>query len=405
MHGKGAGFHTVAMANPETQPLWRPTDDQIRRSNMTAFMGLTAERWGVEIPDTDTLHAFSINEREKFWQSVIDFADIEAETWGKRILIDGDKMPEAKWFPDARLNFAENMLRHRGGQDALVFWGEDKVKRRFTFDEVHARVSVLAQALTAAGLNFGLLIGLVAGLISFVPYIGSLVGLVLSVGVAFVQFWPDWIMVAIVAGIFFAGQFIEGNILQPKLVGDSVGLHPVWLLFALSAFGALFGFALPIGDATPIQKRKAKRELGTLLDSRRAEELGTVHGESESRSPLFSDEFRSKEESFLLEFHTHDVRVLPDCGQSCLQSAIVENGSGFKEFVGCFVQRRARQEKEVSACGFDIGGSLGEGDLRLGGRQFHSQRFVLGDLAHLVTTSRGSRDLLENPASQNGKLC
>ena len=96
-----------------------------------------------------------------------------------------------------------------------------------------------AVALTAAGLNFGLLIGLVAGLISFVPYIGSLVGLVLSVGVAFVQFWPDWIMVAIVAGIFFAGQFIEGNILQPKLVGRSVNLHPVWLMFALFAFGAL----------------------------------------------------------------------------------------------------------------------------------------------------------------------
>ncbi|MEQ1944107.1 AI-2E family transporter [Mesorhizobium sp. VNQ89] len=99
-----------------------------------------------------------------------------------------------------------------------------------------------AIGLTLTGLNFGILIGLFAGLISFIPYVGSIVGLVLAVGVAFVQFWPDWIMVAAVACVFFAGQFIEGNILQPRLVGKSVGLHPVWLMFALFAFGALFGF-------------------------------------------------------------------------------------------------------------------------------------------------------------------
>ncbi len=126
-----------------------------------------------------------------------------------------------------------------------------------------------AVALTAVGLNFGLLIGLVAGLISFIPYIGSLVGLVLSVGVAFVQFWPDWIMVAIVAGIFFAGQFVEGNILQPKLVGRSVNLHPVWLMFALFAFGSLFGFvglllAVPAAAAVAVLVRFA---LSRYLDS------------------------------------------------------------------------------------------------------------------------------------------
>jgi predicted PurR-regulated permease PerM len=99
-----------------------------------------------------------------------------------------------------------------------------------------------AIALTAAGLNFGILIGLFVGLISFIPYVGSLVGMVLSIGVAFVQFWPDWTMVVVIAGIFFIGQFIEGNILQPRLIGERVGLHAVWLMFALFAFGALFGF-------------------------------------------------------------------------------------------------------------------------------------------------------------------
>ncbi|MDR6633994.1 putative PurR-regulated permease PerM [Phyllobacterium sp. 1468] len=101
---------------------------------------------------------------------------------------------------------------------------------------------IYAVGLTVTGLNFGLLIGLFAGLISFIPYVGSLVGLLLALGVALVQFWPDYINVLYVAIAFGIGQFIEGNILQPKLVGSSVGLHPVWLMFALFAFGSLLGF-------------------------------------------------------------------------------------------------------------------------------------------------------------------
>jgi len=99
-----------------------------------------------------------------------------------------------------------------------------------------------ATGLSLVGLNFGLLIGLFAGLISFIPYVGSMMGLLIAIGVALVQFWPDPVMIAVVAGVFFAGQFIEGNILQPKLLGSSVGLHPVWLMFALFAFGSLLGF-------------------------------------------------------------------------------------------------------------------------------------------------------------------
>lgn len=99
-----------------------------------------------------------------------------------------------------------------------------------------------AIGLTLIGLNFGLLIGLFAGLISFIPYVGTATGFVLSVGVALVQFWPDYLWIVATAVIFAVGQFVEGNILQPKLVGASVGLHPVWLMFALFAFGALFGF-------------------------------------------------------------------------------------------------------------------------------------------------------------------
>lgn len=119
-----------------------------------------------------------------------------------------------------------------------------------------------AIGLTLTGLNFGILIGLFAGLISFIPYIGSLVGLVLSVGVAIVQFWPDYWMIGAVLLVFVVGQFLEGNVLQPRLVGKSVGLHPVWLMFALFAFGALFGFvglliAVPAAAAVAVLVRFA----------------------------------------------------------------------------------------------------------------------------------------------------
>ncbi len=116
--------------------------------------------------------------------------------------------------------------------------------------------------LSLVGLNFAILIGMIAGIISFIPYVGSMVGLVLAIGLAFVQFWPDWLMIVAVAGVFFVGQFIEGNILQPRLVGKSVGLHPVWLMFALFAFGALFGFvglliAVPAAAAVGVLVRFA----------------------------------------------------------------------------------------------------------------------------------------------------
>ncbi|MFZ5962769.1 AI-2E family transporter [Thalassococcus sp. BH17M4-6] len=99
-----------------------------------------------------------------------------------------------------------------------------------------------AVALMVVGLQFGVVVGFVAGLVTFIPYLGALIGGTLAIGLGLFQFWGDWVSIGLVAGIFVLGQVIEGNVLTPKLVGDSVGLHPVWLLLALSVFGALFGF-------------------------------------------------------------------------------------------------------------------------------------------------------------------
>jgi predicted PurR-regulated permease PerM len=122
-----------------------------------------------------------------------------------------------------------------------------------------------AIALMLVGLDFALLIGLVAGLITFVPYIGSMTGLMIAVSVAIAQFWPDWKRIGVVIGIFLFGQFVEGNIVSPKFVGERVGLHPVWMIFAMFAFGYLFGFvgllvAVPLAAALAVLLRFALRQ-------------------------------------------------------------------------------------------------------------------------------------------------
>jgi predicted PurR-regulated permease PerM len=117
-----------------------------------------------------------------------------------------------------------------------------------------------AVALALAGLQFGLVVGAIAGAITFIPYVGALVGGALAIGLALFQFWGDWVSIGIIAVIFAVGQFLEGNVITPRLVGNSVGLHPVWLLFALSAFGSVFGFvgmlvAVPVAAAIGVLVR------------------------------------------------------------------------------------------------------------------------------------------------------
>ena len=127
-----------------------------------------------------------------------------------------------------------------------------------------------AIALSLVGLKFGMAIGLVAGFLTFIPYAGALIGGVLAIGVALVTFWPDFTSILTVVAVFVVGQFLEGNFLSPKLVGKSIGLHPVWLMFALFAFGYLFGFvglilAVPLAAAAGVLVRFGLRQ---YLDSK-----------------------------------------------------------------------------------------------------------------------------------------
>ncbi len=136
------------------KPLWKPSKQRIAASNLTAFMRSATRRWDTEFADYDALHRWSVTHPEPFWRTVWDYAGVVGERGG-RVLADANRMPGAKWFPDARLNFAENLLRSHDTADALVFWGEDKVRRRISHAELYEAVAQTAWALRDLGVGKG----------------------------------------------------------------------------------------------------------------------------------------------------------------------------------------------------------------------------------------------------------
>ncbi len=139
--------------------LWTPSEEFIATTNLNEFSRLASARSGTAITDYASLHAWSVADRAGFWDLVWDYCGVIGEK-GERKLIDADLMPApgvdgARFFPDARLNIAENIMRGSGGDDAIVFWGEDKVKTRVSHDELAALVSKIQQHLKSQGIKRG----------------------------------------------------------------------------------------------------------------------------------------------------------------------------------------------------------------------------------------------------------
>ena len=111
-------------------PLWSPSPERLARTNMTAFMRLASGRWNVAIPDYEALYALSIDRPDDFWRLMWEFGGIVGEV-GERTIENRDQMPGARYFPDARINFAENLLRRRDDRVAIVFQGEGGTRSFF----------------------------------------------------------------------------------------------------------------------------------------------------------------------------------------------------------------------------------------------------------------------------------
>ncbi len=142
------------MTEQAAHPLWQPGAERIAKSHVTWLIGEVNSRFGTSLSNYADLHAWSVKNLSAFWDLVWDTCGVIGEKGAQR-LIDADKMPGAQFFPDAKLNFAENLLRKTGSGEALVFRGEDKLEKRLTHDDLHALVSRLQQALKAEGVGVG----------------------------------------------------------------------------------------------------------------------------------------------------------------------------------------------------------------------------------------------------------
>jgi acetoacetyl-CoA synthetase len=136
------------------RPLWTPSQRRIEDANVTRFAREAIRRWKLDLNTYPDFYRWTVEHSEQFWQSVWAFGGVRGEM-GPGVLLDADRMPGAQWFPHARLNFAENLLRRRDDGDAMVFWGEDKVRRRLSHRQLHDAVSRLAQALRREGVTAG----------------------------------------------------------------------------------------------------------------------------------------------------------------------------------------------------------------------------------------------------------
>ncbi len=145
----------MRMPKAHDTPIWQPSPERIAAANLTAFMAEVRRRWDAEVHDYAGLHRWSVAEPQKFWRSVWSFAGVIAETEGSAVLRDGHLMPGAQWFPEARLNFARNLLRRRDGAPAIVFRGETGMRQELSHAELYNLVSRLVQALRASGVRRG----------------------------------------------------------------------------------------------------------------------------------------------------------------------------------------------------------------------------------------------------------
>ena len=241
-------------------PLWIPSAERVASSPLTAFARIASERAGRSLACYADLHAWSVDDREAFWSLVWDFCGVVGEKGGAdgaRVLADGDRMPGAAFFPDARLNFAENLLGRNGPDAAIVFRGEDKVERRLSWDELRALVSRLQQLFVSLGVEAG---DRVAGMMPNMPETVAAMLAAASLGAVWSSCSPDFgeqgvldrfgqiepVVLVVPDGYWYNGKPIE---VGAKVAAVAAKLPSVKKVLVVDYLGTAADVAATIGDA------------------------------------------------------------------------------------------------------------------------------------------------------------
>ena len=251
----------------DTAPLWRPSRQRIAEAALSDFAEAAGRIAGRDLSGYDALHAWSIEDREAFWSLIWEYCEVIGER-GARVLENADAMPGASFFPDARLNFAENLLRNTGDGDALVFRGEDKVSRRVSFNELRAMVSRLQQALEEAGVKAG---DRVAAMMPNMPETVAAMLAATSIGAIWSSCSPDFgpqgvldrfgqiepVVFVTVDGYWYAGKANDVGDKVAEVVGKLPSLRKVLVVDYLGKGAAL---ADRIAIAEPFEAAMARFE-------------------------------------------------------------------------------------------------------------------------------------------------
>jgi acetoacetyl-CoA synthetase len=226
-------------------PLWVPSQETVGESNMVRFMAHLHERCGVELPDYPALHRWTIESPEVFWSQLWDFCDVRASVKGERVLDNPYAMPGARWFPDAQLNFAQNLLRRRDGAPAIFFRGEDRVEQTVGFAELYDSVSQMAQAMRASGVGVG---DRVAGYLPNMPHTIIAMLAATSLGAVWSSCSPDFGSQGVIDrfgqiepklfitadGYFYGGKSIDSLANVPAIVAEIPSIEQVIVVPYLS---------------------------------------------------------------------------------------------------------------------------------------------------------------------------
>ena len=222
-------------------PLWIPSDKAVEQSNMVAFMDRAGETWNKTITDYESLYAWSIEEPERFWETLWDFIGIVAKKRGESVVTNTANMIEAEFFPEARLSFAENLMKRKDDALAVVSWCENMPRREVSYRELHNQVSRLAQAMSALGFGVG---SRIAGILPNIPETLSCMLAANSLGAVWSLCSPDFgvrgivdrlgqvdpELLFIISGYSYKGQWRDISDLLPLLISQMPELKRVVVL-------------------------------------------------------------------------------------------------------------------------------------------------------------------------------